>query len=443
MMNNRKTEMHRYCLARPAESLRSRAALTLVELMVALAVISVLAGIALPTVKSTIQGQKLSRAATLLQSAIEEGRARSIATGGGGGIIIDRSGIENINQRCDSTRVRFATVSPPYTGDTPGSTVKIGVANGAFVRNDVISIWFDPTSIQARRAVDDILAEQADPTLTVRTKPINPGDFIQLDNGGLMLRATDVMRYGTVAFRDAAGITAAQLSDVDVVNWVWIEVERLEPQLNLRRFVGQDVSFQVNRSPRPAISMPVDLPRGTAIDLTSSGIGRFGSQFSPMFIDGNYIDTTLAPFVGTPRDYQSIYVLFGRRGEVARVLGGVLVGGVVELLEIPVTGDIFFLVGEGGEIKPEDPLEDADRNPLEDAKKDGRTPLLDSSSIWVSIKARSGEVIASPWIDPTDSTSNLIGGAPTVSTNATQKKRIEDVLGRTRSAAVEVREDGI
>ncbi|TWU47946.1 pilus assembly FimT family protein [Rubripirellula reticaptiva] len=443
MTNHRKIEMHRHCLTQPMQALRSRAALTLVELMVALAVISVLAGIALPTVKSTIQGQKLSRAATLLQSAIEEGRARSIATGGGGGIIIDRSGIENINQRCDSTRVRFATVSPPYTGDTPGATVKIGVATGTFVRNDVISIWFDPTSIQARRAVDDILAEQADSTLTVRTKPINPGDFVQLGGGGLMLRATDVMQYGTVAFRNAAGITASQLSDADVTNWVWIQVERMEPQLNLRRFVGQDVSFQINRSPRPAISMPVDLPRGTAIDLTSSGVGRFGNQFSPMFIDGNYIDTTLAPFVGTPRDYQSIYVLFGRRGEVSRVLGGVLSGGVIELLEIPVTGDIFFLVGEGGEIKPEDPLEDADSNPIEDAKKDGRTPLLDSSSIWVSIKVRSGEVIASPWIDPTDSTSNLIGGAPTVPTNATRQKRIEDVLGRTRSAAVEVREDGI
>ncbi len=421
----------------------SRAALTLVELMVALAVISILAGIALPTVKNTIQGQKLSRAASLLQSAIEEGRARAIAGGGGGGIIIDRSGGENIATRSDSTQVRFATVSPPYRGDTPGATVKIGVNAGALVRNDIITVWFDPTSIQARRAADDRLAEKADPSLAVRVKPINPGDFIQVDDGGLLMRVADTMGYGTPALRNTAGMTNAQISDADVVNWIWFQVERLEPQTNLRRFVGQDVSFQVTRSPRPAIALPIELPRGTAIDLTSSGIGRYGNQFSPMFIDGNYIDPSLPPFVGTPRDYQSIYVLFGKRGEITRVLGGVLVGSAIQLTDIPVTGDVYFLVGEGGEIKPADPLEDADSNPLADAKKDGRTPMLDPSSIWVSIKSRSGEVIASPWIDPTDRSFNLIGGGPPTPTNASQQLRIQEVLGRTRSGAVEVREDGV
>ena len=69
---------------------RTRSGFTLVELMVALAVISLLSAIALPAVKNSLRGQKVSRSASLLKSAIEEGRARSIASGGGGGIIIDR-----------------------------------------------------------------------------------------------------------------------------------------------------------------------------------------------------------------------------------------------------------------------------------------------------------------------------------------------------------------
>ncbi len=420
---------------------QARTALTLIELMVALAVISILAGIALPTVKTTIQGQKLNRAASLVQSAIEEARARSIASGGGGGLIIDRVGSGNVNERSESTRLRFATVSPPYSGDAPGSTVKIGVNNfgNANPRDDVITIWFDPTAIQARRAVVDLLAEQANANLGVRTKPINPGDFVQVADGGLLMRVSNRMGLGTPALRGTAGLNGF-ISNGDVVNWVWMEVERSEPNLDLTRFTGQDVSFQVTRSPRPAIALPVDLPRGTSIDLTSSGIGRFGNQFSPSFIDGNYVDTTLAPFVSGQRDYHSIYVLFGKRGEVTRVLGGVFNGTNVVLSDIPVIGDVFLLVGEGGEIKPADPLEDADANPLGDAAKDGRTPLLDPGSLWVAIKSRSGEVIASPWVDPTDETTSLIGGGPPTPTNVSQQNRIHAVLGRTRSGAVQIRE---
>lgn len=425
----------------------TRSALTLIELMVALAVISVLAGIALPTVKSTIQGQKLNRAASLLQSALEEGRARAIASGGGGGLIIDRVGNQNVADRCESTRIRFATVSPPYTGDTPGSTVKIGVnANGTVndFRDDVISIWFNPTAIQARRAVEDLLAEQADASLGVRTKPVNPGDFVQVADGGLLLRITNVMGFGTPALRTASGMNAAVISNADVVNWVWMQVERAEPNLDLNRFAGQDVTFNITRSPRPAIALPVELPRGTSIDLSSSGIGRFGNQFSPMFMDGNYTNETIAPFTAGLRDYQSIFILFGKRGEVSRVLGGVRVGPAIQLTDIAVIGDIFFLVGEGGEIKPTDPLESNDPNPFEDAAKDGRTPLLDPESIWVTIKSRTGEVVSSPWADPTDEATSLIQPAPgsVTGADAILQNRIQGVIGRTRSAAVSVQENG-
>ncbi|QDT06024.1 hypothetical protein K227x_44310 [Rubripirellula lacrimiformis] len=419
-----------------------RSALTLIELMVALAVISILAGIALPTVKATLEGQKLNRAAQLLQSAIEEGRARAIAGGGGGGIIIDRVGGMNISDRCESTQIRFATVSDPYTGDAPNSAVLIGVNNGgtlADYTDDTISIWFGPSAIQAKRSLNDFQTNPKAQSL------INIGDYVQLDDGGLQVRIVD-MGAGSVATRNSAGMTAAHIADAATTNWVWMEVERQEPQLNLTRFVGQNKSFSITRSPRPAIAMPVELPRGTSIDLTGSGIGRFGNQFSPMAIDGNYIDTASAPFLSTasPTNYQSIYVLFGRRGEVSRVLGGGYVSGVLQLVEIPVTGDLFFLVGERGQVKtdPGEQLEDQDSNPLGDGAKDGTTPILSQDSLWVAIKARTGDVIASPWIDPTDASTSLLPPPITPLTNASRQTRIQEVLGRVRSAAVASRDAG-
>jgi prepilin-type N-terminal cleavage/methylation domain-containing protein len=422
-------------------------AFTLVELLVAIAIISLLAGIALPRVKDAIEGQKLNRAASLLQAAIEEGRGRAISGGGGGGIIIDRVGTDNVSDRSESIQIRFATVSPPYNGDIPGATVKIGLFNFATpsVSDDRLVLWFDPTSVQARRAVQD---RNQDPS---RRTLINFGDFVQLDDGGLNARvinmnlgnrnAAGVLVGNTI--RNSSGLTAIDIPDAQLGNWVWMEVAREEEQQDLTRFLGQDDSFVITRTARPAIALPIEMPRGTAIDLTASGVGRYGNQFSPMAIDQNYLTETANPFIDGVRDYQSIYVLFGARGEVSRVLGGVVDGaGNVILSEIPTTGDLFFLVGERGSVKtlPGEQLEDQDTDPLGDGSRDGTTPMLNPESIWITIKANTGEVIASPWIDPTNEATGLIGAAATTPTDLLRQARIRRVLGLVRSGAIETRE---
>lgn len=407
-------------------------AFTLVELLVVLAVISVLAGIALPTVKNSLREQRVARAASLLQSAIEEGRARSILAGGGGGVIIDRKGVDNIADRCESIQIRMATTPRPYTGDIANSKAKIGVNLGVVgdVTDDVVTLWFNPTSAQLTRSASDI-TNGIFPTL------INIGDKVDIGDASLPLAITDI-GFGTVADRNGAGLLTTDIPDALVTSWIRVTVTRPEENLDLTRFIGQNTTFSITRSPRTAIALPVEIPRGASIDLTASGIGRFGNEFSPMAVEGNYLTTTGAPFLTGPRDYESIFIIFGARGEISRILSGRIVAGVLQLAEFPVTGDVHLLVGRAGLIKtdPTGQLEDSDPDPLGDEARDGTTPLLDPESVWITIRSRSGDVVASSWVDPTDDATNLI---PTEAspTNATRDLRIKAVIGRTRTSAVE------
>jgi type II secretory pathway pseudopilin PulG len=445
--------------------------LTLVELLVALAVISVLAGIALPAVKNTLKGQRINRAASLLQSAIQEGRARAIASGGGG-VIIDRIGDETIQERSQSIRIRMADAPLPYTGDTAAATAKYQfIADGSSAgtgaaqiqnpagprgalpplpspaptqpfRDHHVLLFDGSLQPQILRSARDI-ANGALPTL------INPQDVIRIGNAGLPMRIERLVELtASTAPPWAFWTTSEPMPILYPTNYVMVEVVPQEVNTDLRLYSGSDISFSISKSPRPAIAMPVEMPKGTAIDLTVSGIGRFGNEFSPMFVDGNYLTTTAAPFTSGTLDYHSIYILFGSRGEVSRVVSAALVSGVPQLVEYPVTGDVHLLVGQAGETKtePEEQLEDNDPNPLGDEAKNGTTPLLHAESIWVTIRARNGEVLSSPWIDPTDPTdpaTQLIPPVVGVPTDASHQARIRTVIGRTRTAAVDSRDGGI
>lgn len=436
---------------------RIRIGLTLIELMVALVIISLLAGIALPSVKETIRGQKLSRAASLVQSIIQEGQARSISRGGGGGILIERLGDANIYERCQSVRIRLVDAPPIYTGDTSSATARYQRFDGVDPNNpylDTHFLLFDPGQAQMIRSADDIANDP-----TVRTL-INIDDTLRLSAQGLPMTIGSIARLPSSASwtpwqRDASDIAPPSFL-TDSTQYVQVQVYPREYNTDLRRHAGHDVSFSITRSPRFAIANPLDLPTGTVIDLTASGIGRYGNDFSPMFIERydvsgiyvpNYMDDSKAPFGVGPFDYDAIIVLFGSRGEVSRVLGNYWNTSTNSVVfgDIPVTGDIYLLVGEGGQLKPfpEEQLEDQDTNPLTDEASDGTTPLLNAESIWVTIKARSGEVITSAWTDPTNNSTNLI--PPPIGTpdnDVERGNRIQQVIGLTRTGAIETQDTG-
>ncbi len=420
---------------------RKYAAFTLVELLVVIAVISVLAAIALPTVKNTLREQKVTRAASTVQAFIEEARARAILSGGGG-LIIDRLGSGNLFERSQAMRLRLADIPPAYNGDSAGSKSVFGYYVDAGPPPQLYyTLWFDPLAAQIKRSQTDI-ASSIQPTL------INPGDIVLLGNAGLQFRVLDFLA-GSIARRDAAGISSTVITDAEAPSWVMMRVLTVEGNADYRRLRNQSFTYEIQRQPRPAISAPVTMPEGTVIDLTSSGMGREGNQFSPLEINVNYINEAAAPFldepatppVPNPNDYQSIWVMFSGRGDVSAIYYpnlGPSPGFVPTLSEQPVIGDIHLLVGRAGELKvaPTGQLEDDDPVWDTDQAKDGTTPILDPESIWVTIKARTGEVIASPLSLP------IIPARPATVTNANHQARVHNVIGQARNAAMESRDGG-
>ncbi len=401
---------------------------TLVELLVAITIISLLAAISLPALRTTLREQKVKRGASLLQSIIEQARARAIVSGSGG-IIIDRLGSGNLIERSQSTRIRLADVPAPYTGDNGESIAVFGYNAGAL---NPYALWFGPSAAQVTRSRADIIAGQ-NQTL------INIGDSVLLGSAGLHLRISGFqLTSPTVMDRDNYGIDASVIPNADVSLWTVVMVTIPEANLGLQRLQQQQFSFTIIRQPRPAIAAPIILPDGIAIDLTASGLGRQGIEFSPLAITGNFIDEAVAPFLTAPMVFPPVWIMFNRRGAVSAIYNSTIVGGVPVAFEIAVTGDVHLLVGRSGELKvsPTGQLEDDDPSPFEDESKDGTTPLLNLDSVWVTVKATTGEVMATPLRQPT------IDAPAGTMTSPLQAARVQNVIGRARNAAVDSRDGG-
>ncbi|MDA8745997.1 hypothetical protein N9N28_15335, partial [Rubripirellula amarantea] len=345
-------------------------------------------------------------------------------------------------------QIRFSVTPGNYTGE-PGGEECFLVYTLDGRGNPVFDLYFSEYCTELDRSADDIASASG----RVETL-INPGAYVTLP--GLtqplpIIGITAVARASVPTVVDTwlpAGTDAIQVQ-IDSSNLHSLSARKLD------RFANSASRFSITRTPRAAIAAPITLPRGTSIDLTSSGVGRAGLQFSPMVLAAltvpgtttpNYLDTTALPLAGGPLDFQSVYVMFGRRGEVNRVFAG----GI----EIPVTGDIYFLVSEAAEVKtdPDEQLEDDEADPLNDSGRDGTTPLLNREAIWVAIQSTSGQVTSSAWTDPTpaDDPSSaatrrrtfLIPAkqSPVPSTlaerNLEQYQRIGAVAARTRSGVV-------
>jgi prepilin-type N-terminal cleavage/methylation domain-containing protein len=434
-------------------SKRHRLGFTLVELLVALAVITVLASIALPATKSMLKEQRLTRSASMLQSAIQEARARAVADGGGG-LIIDRRGTGSITDRCEAVQIRFASTPPSYRGEPGANQALFGSYGGALPPGIVlVTLWFPAEAAMIGRSATDLANGKS-------LSLINIGDTVTVGDVRLPMKIYGINSLPvapafpnanpTEVDRNNDGLNASQIPNenlpgLELLNWERVILQIPETNQTFSRFVGKWVSFSIQRSPQPAIAQPITMPNGTSIDLTASGIGSGGHQFSPFAIKGNYRDTSSSPFGNAVDDFGPIYILFNSRGELSRVIAGQY---STPGNDIPITGDVFLLVGEAGQVKaaPDEQLEDQDPSPLTDKAKDGTTPLLNPESVWVTLRSRSGDVISSPWTNPTTRNDTFVmprtttSSDPMVDQNTEQARRIRAALTLTRSAAVQMQE---
>ena len=99
--------------------------MTLVELLIVMAVLTILATMALTTLKGLLKDQKVTQAARLAQQYIETAKIRAITSGRPVAVFLERVSLngDSLNpgaprpENYMATRLSIGEVFPPYIGD--------------------------------------------------------------------------------------------------------------------------------------------------------------------------------------------------------------------------------------------------------------------------------------------------------------------------------------
>jgi prepilin-type N-terminal cleavage/methylation domain-containing protein len=314
--------------------MRRRKALTLIELLVVIAVASLLLAAAVPLLRMPLQGRKIREAAREVNLFLNRAKARAAELGRPVGVIIRRAALPN--GAIYAQQLYLAELPPPYAGDD--STAHAMIAAPIDRDMDGRPDW--PCSARLYSSA-----------LAISLSLVSKGDLIQFGFQEPAYRITDVSQP------DPA-------NQPDVVD---VQFEPVRPLSTLNPpSPTSNVPFRVFRSPGvnsitgqyviPSIGAPLDLPNGTVIDLTASGIGATSREFGLSSTD--------------------VVIMFGPGGNVEQVYGGRQAGGVDP------SGMIYLLIGRLDRVY-QDPFT---RGP------DTRANLMDAESIWITVSPQTGKI---------------------------------------------------
>jgi prepilin-type N-terminal cleavage/methylation domain-containing protein len=342
-----------------------RRGLTLVELLMVIAIIVTLAAVVLPSVKELLKDQKITQAARQVQSYFETARARAMATGRPVGVLIDRLSYVNaaaggtLVTSSTSLRMSIVEVMPPYAGDIQGATAKL--INNATPPGSFVNVALLPTS-----------------TCATASAIVTAGDLITFGDNPIPLAITGVGSY-----TDGGGVMYTTLSLANP------PPSQVEPIWMLNG-PPLDLPFKIYRKPGKALSSGVDLPRGICLDLSASGIGPTGRQFSPDVVAGDMGWTGVAP-----GDFRGIYIVFDPNGGVQRIYQGMLVGSVVQLGTYLPSSTIHLLLGKTDQVLPPTLISPFDGTTILQGSDVATANLMDPENVWVSINPFTGSIYSS------------------------------------------------
>lgn len=323
------------------------AGVTLIELLIVVALVVLIAGLTLPSVRGLLKDQRTVQSARVVQGLLESARARAVAMDRPVAAIFERFGVDDADTvgLLSCNRMSIGEVFPPYEGDWANTTgTLVDFDNDGYV--DAI----------------DVPASQG----ASITSLVTDSDYIELGTHkiGFRVKGAPAVNGSTirVAFYNPAQFTNTvtnALVDMEERRWPVIAGT-------------SNVSFRIYRKPSKTMTSSVLLPRGTSIDLGWSGFGESGT------------DLALSTPAVTPVK-RSIYVVFNPRGAVDSVY-------VIPPNKVPgsmsTLGLLHFLVGRTDQIN----LTSNDRVSDRD---DVQSNVVDSSNKWVTVNTRNGQVYVS------------------------------------------------
>ena len=222
-----------------------RDAYTLVELLVVMAALTVLAAVVLPSIKSLMHDQKVAAASRMVKAHFEAAQARAIAGNSPVAVIFERTHTDLPNM---ITRLSIGQVFPPYEGDFTATMGTLSSSGGVFY--DTLSVNLGEGSLLSSSA--GVFAA---------------GDYLQLDDRQSIYQILS-------------------LADKTVGSFVYRVISFANPStgqeadLQISSRMTDQARFRLYRKPTKSFLQTLNLPRGTCVDLSVSGLGPSGNDFA-------------------------------------------------------------------------------------------------------------------------------------------------------------------
>lgn len=202
----------------------------MIELLIVVAVMVILIGIALPVMKTGIEGRKLGEAARQVSTGITLAKSLAAEKDRFTAVVIDVESLPEDPTKLFARRLYMAETPPPYAGDMVGATATIRSGAGATAYADF-----------------DISSSNLDNVAKV-------GDLIRFDYRN---------PYYSITSLAPAVIPPALAGSIYTIEFT---ASPLPP-------TGVPLSYEIIRSPEKSSSTPFELPNGAVVDLNNSGFG--------------------------------------------------------------------------------------------------------------------------------------------------------------------------
>jgi type II secretory pathway pseudopilin PulG len=251
-----------------------RSAITLVELLVVIALMSILTVLIIPRIRVVNKDRNIREVARVVGAAFASARDRAVLEGAAGLAIVRNPNFVDSNDVYYAATALYSLRSlPPYSGDFLGETA----------------------DVQRNISTNEIEA--------IINKPLEHDTV----SGNLVVQVNDGIRlnHGTVRYR-IANVAEDQTTN-PVTLKLTLDFKGAVPGAPLypEPPIVNDVPFLIDRQPRRMESSRIDLPAGNFVDLHYSGP-----------LEGN---TMLFAAAG---DNYDIKVLFDRTGGIDRIYFG-------------------------------------------------------------------------------------------------------------------------
>lgn len=392
-----------------------RTALTLVELLIVLAIVSVLAAISLPITKDLVQQSRVSESVRTVRSFVEAARAQAMNTGREHGVSFVRKGAGDGQLAGLVTSLELVSGAPDYRGDVEGAKCWLIHSNSyapqAYRSGGQVGSGEQPPQFAATGFPNAAIFDPAQcPTLLRTLRVYSATDYNPATSPVVSIETGDRLVFNGFSFPIVAfsGCTAFELSTIGVVSnapetWVKIYFDPRSatgdatvgglsvvslstapplPPVGFRR-----APFEIERLRMRGGSTKLEMVKGAAVDLYFSGAGPGGTEFSPLSIwDPDQANLAAAP------NMLPVVVVFDASGNVSRVLFGARDGAAVVPIQVIPKTTMHFLVGRSDQVRPDLLTLPPALNPEANTEISNITDL---DARWVSINPNNGRVTTS------------------------------------------------